>query len=275
MTIIQLENLKKSFGTKQVLRGVTIEVREGEKLVIIGRSGCGKSVLLKHIVRLLKPDSGRVTVYGQEMGTLRDSALFDIRKRFGYLFQGAALFDSMTVGENVALPLVENYRFTEDEIREKVAEKLEMVGLPGIEKLKPSELSGGMKKRVGLARAIVTDPDVILYDEPTTGLDPVMSDAIDSLINDLASRLKVTSIVITHDMASVQKVADRVIMIHDGLVHFEGTPDRLFESNDPVVQHFVSRVSADDQDILHEMADLTQKGRSEKRPDSMTSIKKK
>lgn len=275
MKIIQTKNLKKSFGNKPVLRGVDIEVNQGEKLVIIGRSGCGKSVLLKHVVKLLLPDEGSVTVYGNDLATISKQELFETRRRFGYLFQGAALFDSMTVGENVGLPLVENFDFSTTEVNRLVSEKLEMVGLPGIENLKPSELSGGMKKRVGLARAIVTNPDVILYDEPTTGLDPVMSDAIDSLINDLAARLKVTSVVITHDMASVQKVADRIIMLHEGHVHFEGTPAELFASQDVITQHFVSRISADDEEILHEMADLTQKGKQGNGAEVLTSVKKK
>lgn len=275
MKIIQTQNLKKSFGNKPVLRGVDIDVNQGEKLVIIGRSGCGKSVLLKHLVKLLIPDEGTITVYGKDLATISKQDLFETRRRFGYLFQGAALFDSMTVGENVGLPLVENFDFSGKEIKHRVSEKLEMVGLPGIENLRPSELSGGMKKRVGLARAIVTDPDVILYDEPTTGLDPVMSDAIDSLINDLAARLKVTSVVITHDMASVQKVADRIVMLHEGHVHYEGTPAGLFESSDVVVEHFVSRISADDEEIMHEMADLTQKGKHGNVADVMTTVKKK
>lgn len=275
MKIIQTKNLKKSFGNKPVLRGVDIDVNQGEKLVIIGRSGCGKSVLLKHLVKLLLPDEGSVTVYGNDLATISKQDLFETRRRFGYLFQGAALFDSMSVGENVGLPLVENFDYSPAEVSRLVSEKLEMVGLPGIENLRPSELSGGMKKRVGLARAIVTNPDVILYDEPTTGLDPVMSDAIDSLINDLASRLKVTSVVITHDMASVQKVADRVIMLHEGHVHYEGTPAGLFESADVVVQHFVSRISADDEEILHEMADLTEKGKHGNAAEVLTSVKRK
>jgi ABC-type transport system involved in resistance to organic solvents, ATPase component len=183
--VIEIKNLKKRFGKKEVLRGVNLSIKTGETMVIIGRSGCGKSVLLKHIVGLLKGDEGEVIVDGQIISSMSREELYRIRTKFGYLFQGAALFDSMTVGENVGLALRENYQMSEQKIREIVAEKLALVGLPNIEQMKPSELSGGMRKRVGLARALATNPEYIFYDEPTTGLDPIMSDAIDTLIKTL------------------------------------------------------------------------------------------
>lgn len=259
MPIIRITTIKKNLGGKQVLKGISLDVHKGEKLVVIGRSGCGKSVLLKHMVGLMQPDSGTVEVYKQDLSGLGETGLAAIRLKIGFLFQGAALFDSMTVGENVSLPLIENFSFTQREIAHKVAEKLELVGLPGIQKLKPSELSGGMRKRVGLARAIITEPEVIFYDEPTTGLDPIMSDAIDNLVNSLAERLQVTSVVVTHDMDSVKKVADRVIMLHEGHIFFDDAPDRLFQSDNHVVRNFVNRSSVDDDEIVHEMEDLAVK----------------
>ncbi|HGY55886.1 MAG TPA: ABC transporter ATP-binding protein [Caldithrix abyssi] len=238
--MIQIRNLHKQFDGKIVLRGVELDVYDGERLVIIGRSGCGKSVLLKHIINLLQPDKGYILVDDIPIKKVGQKDLFFLRKQFGFLFQGAALFDSMSVAENIALPLVEHTRMTHDEMMKKVAEKLELVGLPGIEHLKPSELSGGMKKRVGLARAIVMDPKYILYDEPTTGLDPIMAANIDKLIIDLSEKLKVTSIVVTHDMQSVSKVADRVVMLHNGRILFGGTVDELYASKDPVLKQFVN-----------------------------------
>lgn len=240
--MIEIKNLHKNFGEKQVLTGVDLTINEGETLVIVGRSGCGKSVMLKHIVGLLHPDGGTVIVEGKNIHSLSEKELYEIRLNFGFLFQGAALFDSMTVEENVSLPLVESKNnFSVDEMKKSVAEKLEMVGLPGIEKLKPSELSGGMRKRVGLARALITNPKYILYDEPTTGLDPIMSDSIDDLIKDLANRLSVTSIVVTHDMFSVKNVADRVAMMHEGKVYFTGKPEELLNSSDKTIYEFIRR----------------------------------
>ena len=240
--MIEIIGLKKSFGSQQVLRGIDLTINEGETLAIIGRSGCGKSVLLKHIVGLLSPDEGIVKVEGKVIAELDSKSLYEIRRKFGFLFQGAALFDSMTVEENVALPLVESKNgFTQNEIAEAVAEKLELVGLPGIQKKKPAELSGGMKKRVGLARALVTDPDYILYDEPTTGLDPIMADSIDELIKELADQLNATAIVVTHDMFSVKKAADKIAMIHDGKIYFTGTPDEVVKSKDSVIKDFIKR----------------------------------
>ena len=240
--MIVIEGIHKSFGGNKVLRGLDLTINKGEALTIIGRSGCGKSVLLKHIIGLLKPDQGTVTVEGYDINKIKEKDLYELRKKFGFLFQGAALFDSMTVGENVSLPLIEgNIKFTRTEIDKAVAEKLEMVALPGIEKLKPAELSGGMRKRVGLARALITNPEYILYDEPTTGLDPIMSESIDNLIKDLSDKLNVTSIIVTHDMISVNIVAERVAMAHEGKIYFTGTPRQLMDSEDEVIQDFIAR----------------------------------
>ncbi len=240
--MIKIQNLHKSFGENKVLNGIDLEINAGETLVIIGRSGCGKSVLIKHIVGLLRPDSGHVTVEGMDVNELNDKELYELRKKFGFLFQGAALFDSMTVYENIALPLVESSNgYSKNEIDKAVGEKLDLVGLPGAEDLKPAELSGGMKKRVGLARALITDPDYILYDEPTTGLDPIMSDSIDNLIKELSGKLNATAVVVTHDMYSVKNVADKVAMIHEGLIHFTGAPKDLLSSKDKVITDFIKR----------------------------------
>lgn len=240
--MIEIVNLHKGFGSKKVLNGVNLTINDGETLVIVGRSGCGKSVMLKHIVGLLTPAEGYVKVEGKVVNELSRKDLYALRRNFGFLFQGAALFDSLTVGENVALPLVESdSRPSAAEIDRLVAEKLELVGLPGIQHNKPAELSGGMRKRVGLARALVTHPKYILYDEPTTGLDPIMSDNIDEVIRDLAAKLKVTSIVVTHDMFSVKNVANRVAMMHLGKVYFDGTPDELLSSKDEVIYDFIKR----------------------------------
>jgi phospholipid/cholesterol/gamma-HCH transport system ATP-binding protein len=240
--MIEITELYKSFGDNKVLRGVNLVINEGQTFAIIGRSGCGKSVLLKHIVGLLEPDSGTVKIEGQDISKLDENGLYKIRTKFGFLFQGAALFDSLNVEENISLSLVENdYRFSQKEIAQKVEEKLELVGLPGIQKLKPSELSGGMRKRVGLARALISDPKYILYDEPTTGLDPVMSDSIDELIRELAEKLNVTSIVVTHDMFSVKNVAHKIAMMHEGKIYFNGTPEEVLNSSDPVVKGFIQR----------------------------------
>lgn len=240
--MIEIKDLYKNFGSKEVLKGVNLNIKKGETLVIIGRSGCGKSVLIKHIVGLLQPDKGHVRVEGKVVEELNEKELYQLRKKFGFLFQGSALFDSMTVGENVGLPLIESANgYSIKEIEKNVEDKLTLVGLPGIQNLKPAELSGGMKKRVGLARALITNPDYILYDEPTTGLDPIMSDSIDNLMKELSEKLKVTSIVVTHDMYSVKNVADKVAMMHDGIIHFTGNPDELLKSTDKVIIDFIKR----------------------------------
>jgi phospholipid/cholesterol/gamma-HCH transport system ATP-binding protein len=240
--MIEIKDLHKSFGSKKVLQGVNLTINKGETIVIIGRSGCGKSVLIKHIVGLLDPDSGYVKVEEQIVGDLTEKELYDLRKKFGFLFQGSALFDSMTVEENVGLPLVESkINYSKNDIKKTVEEKLSLVGLSGNLNLKPSELSGGMKKRVALARALVTNPSYILYDEPTTGLDPIMSDSIDILIKDLAEKLNVTSIVVTHDMYSVKNVANKVAMMNDGVIYFTGKPEELINSTDQVIVDFIRR----------------------------------
>lgn len=240
--MIEIKDLHKSFEDNYVLQGVTLNINQGETLAIIGPSGCGKSVLLKHIVGLLKPDKGCVCIEGEDLNHVSENKLYEIRKMFGFLFQGAALFDSMTIEENISLPLVENnYGFSLSELAKIVTEKLELVDLPGIQKKKPAELSGGMKKRVGLARALVTNPKYILYDEPTTGLDPIMSDSIDDLINHLNEQLNVTSIVVTHDMFSVKNVADKVSMMHNGKIYYSGTYDEILRSTDTTIQEFIKR----------------------------------
>ncbi|MCK9280708.1 MAG: ABC transporter ATP-binding protein [Melioribacteraceae bacterium] len=240
--MIEIIDLHKSFGSNNVLRGINLNINKGESLAIIGKSGSGKSILLKHIVGLLEPDQGEVKIEGKVISSLSKKELYEVRKKFGFLFQGAALFDSMTVEENISLPLVENNStISKEEIDSIVEDKLNLVGLPDTQKLKPSELSGGMKKRVGLARALVTNPDYILYDEPTTGLDPIMSDSIDELIRSLSNKLDVTSIVVTHDMVSVRNTADRVAMVHNGKIYFTGTPQELLDSDDEVAVNFIRR----------------------------------
>jgi phospholipid/cholesterol/gamma-HCH transport system ATP-binding protein len=240
--MIEIINLHRSFGNNAVLKGINLNIETGETIVIIGRSGCGKSVLIKHIVGLLEPDEGYVKVGGKIVSDLNEKELYQLRKKFGFLFQGAALFDSMTVEENVGLPLIESEsRYIARDVKEVVEEKLSIVNLPGIHKLKPAELSGGMKKRVGIARALITNPEYILYDEPTTGLDPIMADSIDNMIRELANKLNVTSIVVTHDMYSVKNVADKVAMIHDGVIHFVGTPEALLKEEDSIIVDFIKR----------------------------------
>ncbi len=240
--MIEIVDLHKTFANNNVLNGVNLTIEEGETNVIIGKSGSGKSVLLKHIVGLLFPDKGYVKVGGKIIDPRNQKELYNIRRKFGYLFQGAALFDSMTVGENIALPIVENdYKMSKKELDSKIKKMLELVDLPKTENLKPSELSGGMKKRVGLARALITEPEYILYDEPTTGLDPIMSDSIDELIKDLAEKLNVTSIVVTHDMFSVKNVAHEIAMMHEGKIYFKGTPKELISSEDKIITNFINR----------------------------------
>lgn len=240
--MIRITDLHKNFAGKKILKGINLSINKGETFAIIGPSGCGKSVTLKNIVGLIHPDSGYVEIEGKRIDKLDKKELYRLRLKFGYLFQGAALFDSMTVGENVILPLVENNISDDTYTHQQLAEeKLTLVGLPDIQHLKPSELSGGMKKRVGLARALVTNPDYILYDEPTTGLDPVMSDSIDQLIKELAQKLNVTSIVVTHDMYSVHNVADRLALMHNGKIHFTGKPEEFMNSSDSVIQNFIRR----------------------------------
>jgi phospholipid/cholesterol/gamma-HCH transport system ATP-binding protein len=237
---ITITDLHKSFGANHVLRGVDLAVEQGESLVVIGGSGSGKSVLIKHIIGLLKPDRGSIEVNGQEVTTMAERELKELRKKFGMLFQAAALFDSLTVGENIAFPLVEHTRARRSEIAERVRETLALVGLPDTERLYPAELSGGMKKRVGLARALVMEPGVILYDEPTTGLDPIMADAINNLIVEMRERLAITSIAITHDMVSAYKIGHRLAMLYQGKIIFTGTPQECKNTDDPMVRQFIT-----------------------------------
>ena len=241
--MIEVRDLKKSFGTHQILDGVNFQIEKGESVVIIGRSGGGKSVLLKHLVALLKPDSGQVLIDGEDIVPMNERQLLRVRQKFGMLFQGAALFDSMTVAENVGFALNRQCKTPEAEVRKRVAEVLEMVDLPGIEDKKPSELSGGMRKRVGLARAIIYKPEIVLYDEPTTGLDPIVSDSIDRLILRVRDRLDVTTVVVTHDMRSARRLGQRIMMLHDRKIHATGTPDEIFNSKDPIVRQFIDGVS--------------------------------
>ena len=241
--MIEVRDLKKSFGPQPILDGVTFRIEEGESLVIIGRSGGGKSVLLKHIIGLLQPDSGAVTIDGEDITHMDERNLIRVRSKFGMVFQGAALFDSMNVAENVAFAFRRERKFTEKEIAIKVAEALDMVELPGVEKKKPSELSGGMRKRVGLARAIIYHPSILLYDEPTTGLDPIVSDSIDKLIMRVTDRMKVTTVVVTHDMRSARRVGHRIVMLHNKKIYVTGTPEDIFASADPVVQQFINGVA--------------------------------
>jgi phospholipid/cholesterol/gamma-HCH transport system ATP-binding protein len=240
MSLIELRNVSKRFGRLVVLNGVTLNIEEGQSLVVIGASGTGKSVLLKHIVGLLRPDSGEVWFDGKRIDNLRERDLVAVRKQFGFLFQMGALFDSLTVDENIAFPLVEHTRKPPEEIAKLVKEKLSLVGLPEVGKKMPGELSGGQKKRVALARAIALGPRVILYDEPTTGLDPIRADVINELILKLQRELKVTSIVVTHDMQSAFKVGDRIVMLEQGKIIFDGTPDDVRTSRNEIVHRFVA-----------------------------------
>lgn len=236
---VRLENISKSFGTKHVLRGVNLDIMRGEIIYIIGKSGSGKSVTLKNITGLLRPDAGRVIIDGLDVHSLDDNQLNALRRKMGVLFQMAALFDSMSVFENVAFAPRRFTKMTEAEIHRLVLEKLELVGLRGVEHLNPSALSGGMQKRVGLARAIALDPEIVLYDEPTTGVDPILGAAVDDLIKSLNAKIGVTSIVISHDIASVFRTAQRVAMLYDGVFRLIGTPDDFKKSDDPVIRQFV------------------------------------
>ena len=238
--MIEILNLHKSFGKKQVLTGVNLTVEKGESMVVIGGSGSGKSVLVKHIIGILEPDAGTIRIDGIDITTLHEDALYEIRKKFGMLFQMAALFDSMTVWENVGFSLLRSRKMTLKEVKAIASEKLRMVGLVGAEDLMPSELSGGMKKRVGLARAIAHEPEILLYDEPTTGLDPIMADAINDLIIEMKQRLKVTSIAITHDMNSAYKIADRISMLYEGKIVETGIPDEIKNTQNALVRQFIT-----------------------------------
>jgi phospholipid/cholesterol/gamma-HCH transport system ATP-binding protein len=237
--MIKIVGLTKSFGTTPVLRGIDLEIETGETMVVIGQSGSGKSVLLKHLIGILKPDKGEIYIDGLEITSLGEEELQRITRKFGMLFQASALFDSLTVGENVSFGLERYTDHSPAEIKRIVAESLNKVGLEGIEGLMPYELSGGMRKRVGLARAIAYGPEIILYDEPSTGIDPIRADSINDLINDLKRDLSVTSVVITHDMVSSYKVADRIAMLYEGRIIEIGTPAEIQASSNPIIQQFI------------------------------------
>jgi phospholipid/cholesterol/gamma-HCH transport system ATP-binding protein len=245
--VVRVDRLEKSFGLQPVLRDVSLAFPRGKTTVVLGPSGCGKSVLLKHLVGLLKPDRGRVYFEEERVDTLAEHQLGPIRRRFGFLFQLGALFDSMSVGDNVSFPLREAGLPNDEWSMSRVRHVLSMVGLEEAIAKMPSELSGGQQKRVALARAIVLEPQVILYDEPTTGLDPIRSDVINELILKLARQLDVTSIVVTHDLASAFKVADRMVMLHEGQVILEGTPDAFRKTSHPIVQRFLRGEASDDE----------------------------
>jgi len=240
MSKIRIVNLHKAFGENRVLRGVNLNVERGETLVIIGRSGSGKSVLIKHMIGLLRPDQGEIYVDGQEITCLSDSELGPLRRKFAILFQGAALFDSLSVLQNVSFGLERYTTYSSSEIEEIARESLRKVGLRGVENRMPHELSGGMKKRVGLARAIAYNPEIILYDEPSTGIDPIRADAINDLIIQMREDMSVTSVVITHDMVSTYKVADRVAMLYQGKIIETGTPEEIKGTTNRIVRQFIT-----------------------------------
>jgi phospholipid/cholesterol/gamma-HCH transport system ATP-binding protein len=249
--MIQIQDLRKSFTGVEVLRGVDFEIHDGETVVIIGRSGGGKSVLLKHLCGLLKPDAGRVIVDGVDIEPLSERELTPIRKKFGVLFQGAALFDSMTVFDNVAFPLREERKFDEEEIGRRVEHVLSIVDLLEAKDKKPAELSGGMRKRAGLARACVAEPKYVLYDEPTTGLDPVLADNINDLILRTRDHFHATNIAVTHDMTSAYKIADRIAMLHEGRIHAVGTPTEIQATTDSIVRQFITGTGEIQQEVQH------------------------
>jgi phospholipid/cholesterol/gamma-HCH transport system ATP-binding protein len=238
--MIRIVNLHKSFGSQHVLRGVTLEIPDGSIYAVIGQSGTGKSVLLKHLIGLMRPDQGEIWIDGTEITSLTSRALNEVRHRFGMLFQSGALFDSMNVYDNVAFPLREKTRLSEAEIRRKVQERLEQVGLPGTEQKFPSELSGGMRKRVALARALVSEPEILLFDEPTTGLDPIRVNAIHQLIADLHQMLRFTAIVVSHEIPEIFSLATHVAMLHGGAIVAAGAPEEIQSSPNAIVRQFIS-----------------------------------
>lgn len=238
--VIRVSNLHKSFGPNHVLRGIDLEVEEGKTTVIIGSSGSGKSVFIKHLIGLMRPDEGSIDVYGEDITKMSLRHLNEVRKKFGMCFQMAALFDSMTIEQNVAFPLVEHTKLKPSVIKEKVHETLLKVGLKNVGHLNPSELSGGMRKRVGLARAVILNPSIVIYDEPTTGLDPLLTEEIDNMILDAQRDFQVTSIVISHDIGSIFRIADRIVMLYEGHLRFNGTSQELLLYDDPIVQRFIT-----------------------------------
>ncbi len=237
--LIEVHDVHKSFGNNHVLRGINLNVKHGESMVVIGGSGSGKSVLIKCIIGILKPEQGNIYVAGQEIVSLKEKGLYETRKKFGMLFQAGALFDSMKVWENVGFALLQHTNLSKEEVKKTAMEKLNLLGLYHIEDLMPSELSGGMRKRVGLARAIAIEPEILLYDEPTTGLDPIRADSINELIVEMREKIKVTSITITHDMVSAYKIGDRIAMLYQGKITEVGTPDEIKNSTNAIVQQFI------------------------------------
>jgi phospholipid/cholesterol/gamma-HCH transport system ATP-binding protein len=237
--MISMQHVDKSLGGRKVLDDMSIDVARGEALVIVGGSGVGKSVTLKHIIGLMKPDRGRIVIAGEDIGTMKPVELNNFRRKFGMSFQEGALFDSMSVFENIAFPLRRHTKFTEQQIHDRVDECLDLVHLPGVSSKRPSELSGGMRRRVGFARAISLKPEILLFDEPTTGLDPVISDVIAELIVEMDRTLNTTTVTITHDMKVAFKIADRVAMLYKGRIVEEGTPEIFQQSKNPIVQQFI------------------------------------
>ena len=238
--VVQVRDIVRTFDNRTVLNGISLDIRKGETMVIMGTSGCGKSTLLRHMIGSLTPDKGTVKLLNKDITKASEVELNSLRKRFGMLYQSGALFNSMTVGENVAFPLRQHTDLDEQIIRIVVKIKLELVGLTGFENLMPSQISGGMKKRVGLARAISMDPEIVFYDEPGAGLDPITAAVIDLLIMDLTKKLGITSIVVTHEMTSIFRIADRIAMLHEGKVVEVGTPEEIKKSKNPIVQQFIS-----------------------------------
>lgn len=239
MNMIEIKGLTKTFRGRKILDEVSLEVRRGETMVIMGGSGCGKSTLLRHLVGAIAPDKGEIWIDGKNIIGMKEEEMNEIRKKFGILFQSGALFNSMTVGENVAFPLREHTELSDEVIDIIVKMKLELVGLKGVDRLMPSQISGGMKKRVGLARAIAMDPAIVYYDEPGAGLDPIVLGVIDKLIGDLSKKLGITSVVVTHEMGSAFRIADRMSVLHQGRILQVGTPDEIRNSEDPYVQQFI------------------------------------
>lgn len=238
--VIEVVDLVRKFGNRAVINNISLKIHRGETLVIMGGSGCGKSTLLRHIIGSMKPTSGSVKIFGEEITTMNEREIGNVRKRFGMLFQSGALLASLTVGENVALPLAQHTRKASEEIDEIVEQKLKMVGLSGFETLKPAEISGGMKKRVGLARALALDPELLFSDEPTSGLDPIMTAVVDQLTLKLTHGAHMTAVVVTHDMTSAFRIATRMIMLGHGSIVAQGTPDEIRTSPNPEVQQFIN-----------------------------------
>lgn len=237
--MIRIKGLWKSFGDNKVLKGLNLDIETGETIVVIGQSGCGKSVLMKTIVGLLIPDDGEIEIENVSLKNISRKKLLEIRKKIGMVFQSSALFDSFSVWENVGLGLIEHSKMSQDEIMRIAREKLKLVGLSNVEDMYPAELSGGMKKRVGIARAIAMNPQFVLYDEPTTGLDPIIADRINNLIIELQKKLNITTVAVTHDIISAYKIADRIAMLYDGEIIFDGTPKEVQNTDNPYVQQFI------------------------------------